>query len=79
MSDRRPVHELSNTEIVEEAKRHARPERVVSPQEGRRCACPRWSSARTCIHLRHAPDDSEPYEECECACHEPDEDDDSFG
>jgi hypothetical protein len=34
MSDRRPVHELSNTEIVEEARKH------MQPTQGRRTEWP---------------------------------------
>lgn len=47
-----------------------------SPQQRARCACPPWSTARACIHLRYAPDDSEPYEECACGCHYTEDDDD---
>ena len=47
-----------------------------SPQARIKCACPAWSTARSCIHLRYAPGDDEPYEECECPCHEEEDDDD---
>lgn len=53
-------------------------ERTVSPQERRKCACPAWTAARECMHLRFAPDDAElhsgEYEACECHCHREDDD-----
>jgi len=52
-------------------------------QERIRCACPRLD-ARDCIERRNGRDlrrlidgdDRPEAEECECACHEPDEDED---
>lgn len=53
------------------------PERQQSPQERVGCACPRWSTGYECMIRRYAPDDMERhsgrYEDCECACHEVDD------
>ena len=42
-----------------------------------RCVCPS-NDARRCIALRYAgPDDLDPDDRCECACHAAEEDDDA--
>lgn len=56
-----------------------RTEKRESPQRRWKCACPSWTTARECMHLRHAPDDAElhsgGWDGCECACHEEYDDD----
>ena len=45
-----------------------------SPQTLWKCACPSWTTRRGCFEARYGFNEFD--EECECACHEIDEDDD---
>jgi hypothetical protein len=53
------------------------PEPRESPQARWKCACPSWTTRRQCFQARYGFN-NEYDEECECACHETDEDDDDL-